>query len=61
MATEADLIIAILSGSYLARTFPKTWMAMREREEVQEKTDAQKLKDQLEEKFRKNKQRRDKK
>lgn len=61
MANEEDRLIAVLKGNYVAKHFPQTWYALKMREEVQEKTDAQKLKDQLEEKFRKNKQRRDKK
>ena len=52
MATEEDRMIAILQGSYIAKIFPKAWYGIEERKEVQQQTDAEKLKDQLAEKFK---------
>ncbi len=57
MATEADRLMAVLKGSKLAVIHPGTWHALRRMEELREEvsglTEAQKLKDELEEKMRK--------
>ncbi len=55
---EQERTVAVLKGSFIAKHFPDTWYALKERELVQDNTDKQKLRDFLQAKIEKNEKRR---